>query len=138
MIQEITNKDFLSLIALNAEMYFNIDSTIDSFGATNTLMYEINSQKDFIAIGLYEEDKLIGFVKGYCFAKKLFHFSGIYVKIKNNIRTKELIEYCFKLIENKGYSAWQVDATNSNISSIMEKYGAKAKYTRYIKEIANG
>lgn len=138
-IKQIDNADFIQLVKLNAEMYAIIDSSITEFGATNTLMYEVNTKEDFIAVGLYDNDNtLIGFVKGYCFSKKLFHFSGIYVKIKNNRQTKELIEYCFKLVEDKGYSAWQVDATNSNISSIMEKYGAKQQYVRYIKEIVNG
>ena len=134
-IKEIHNNDMFEFLKLTAEMYKSIDPTITDFGAINTVVYEINNQADFIAIGLYNEDKLVGFVKGYCFSNKMFLFTGIYVIIKNNKATKQLIEYCFDLIKQKGYSAWSVDATNSNISSIMEKYGAKAKYTRYVKEI---
>lgn len=134
-IKEIPNGDFLHLAALNAKMYEEIDITINAFGATNTLIHAINTKQDFKAIGLYDDHVLVGFVTGFNLEKKTFHFSGIYVTMKNNAWTKKLIEFCFALIKDKGYSAWTVDATNGNISSIMEKYGAKAKYTRYCKEL---
>lgn len=136
-IKEIPNEDMLSLLALAVRMYKSIDPTINEFGAVNQLVQDINHQHDFIAVGLYDDqDSLVGYVTGHCFNKKMFHFSGIYVIIKNNKWTQQLIEHCFALVAEKGYSAWSVDATNGNISSIMEKYGATAKYTRYVKEIA--
>lgn len=135
IIKEIINEDMLEFLRLNTLMYKRIDPTINDFGAVNTVVYEINTQPDFTAIGLYDKDKLVGFMKGYCFSKKLFHFSGIYVIIKNNKALKQLIEHCLDLVKQKGYSAWSVDTTNCNISSIVEKYGASPSYTRYIKEI---
>ncbi len=134
-IRPIINSDLVQLLELAIKMYKVIDPTTNEFGAVNTVMYEINTKEDFTAIGLFDENKLIGFMTGYCFSKKQFHFSGIYVIIKNNEWTKQLIEYCLDLIKQKGYSAWSVDTTNGNISSIVEKYGAKELYTRYIKEI---
>ena len=134
-IRQVQNNEFLQLINLNYEMYKTIDSAINSVGATATLIHEIMSKRDFYAIGLYEDTDLVGFVTGYQENEKVFYFSGIYVIIKNNEWTKKLIDFSFSFIKDKGYSAWQVDATNGNISSIMEKYGAIAKYTRYYKEI---
>ena len=135
IIKTIDNDEFIDLCKLNALMYKSIDPNIDLYGATNTLMFNINNKEDFIAIGLYENGLLVGFVTGYKISKKVFHFSGICVIIKNNEWTKKLIDYCFAFIKTKGYSAWTVDATNGNISSIMEKYGAVAKYTRYYKDM---
>lgn len=135
-IRLIENKDIIQLLTLAIEMFKNIDNTVNEFGAINTIMHYANNEQDFTAIGLYDEDKLVGFVTGHCFSKKVFYFSGIYVIIKNNKSTKDLIEYSFDLVAKKGYSAWMVDATNGNISSIMEKYGAVVKHTRYYKEIA--
>lgn len=135
LIKSVPNEDLLQLLDLNIKMYKSIDNTINEFGAINTVMQEIISKPDPIVVGMYDKDKLVGFVRGYCFSNKMFHFSGIYVTMKNNKNTKELIEYCFKLVKDKGYSAWSVDANNSNISSIMEKYGAVSKFTRYVKEI---
>ena len=126
----------IPFLELNVLMYKSIDPTINDFGAVNTVVHEINNMEGFVAIGMYDNDMLVGFMKGYCFSKKLFHFSGIYVIMKNNKDTKQLIEYSLDLVKEKGYSAWSVDTTNSNISSIVEKYGAKVSYTRYIKEFA--
>lgn len=134
-IKEITNDDIRQLIDLYISMLQSIDPKINDFGAINTLVYDIGNKPDYTAIGLYEGDKLIGFTSGYGKQNKLFHFSGIYVIIKNNVWIKKLIDFSFNLIEEKGYSAWQVNATNGNISSIMEKYGAIPKYTKYHKEI---
>ena len=135
-IKVIENKDFLDLVTLNAEMYKAMDSNINQVGATASLMHIVSTKEDFIAFGLFEDNKLVGFVTGYNFLNKTFHFSGIYVMIKNNRNLKKLIDFCFDYIKNKGYSTWQVDATNGNISSIMEKYGAIKKYTRYYKELS--
>lgn len=133
-IKSVPNKDLMQLFPLLIEMHKAMDPETNEFGAINTFMCEINTKEDFTVIGLYDGDKLMGFVKGYCFSKNMFYFSGIYVIMKNTIYTKQLIEYCFDLVKQKGYSAWSLDATNGNISSIIEKYGAKVKYTRYVKE----
>ena len=130
-IRELTNDDLLELLPLYTSMVLSLDKEVNVFGAINTLVHEIATKEDFIAIGLFRKTELIGFMTGYCFAKKLFHFSGIYVKVKNNSGLKTLIEFCLDLIRDKGYSAWSSNATNSNISSIMQKYGAKAVYTRF-------
>ncbi len=134
-IKEISNEDFMALACLRAAMYKEMDPSINSFGAVNTLVHEINTKSDFIAIGLFEDNALVGFVNGYAMSKNVFYFSGIYVIIRNNEWIKKLIDHSFTFIKDKGYSAWQVDATNGNISSIMEKYGASVKYTRYYKEM---
>lgn len=134
-IRSIPNEDFLQLCQLTADMYAEIDPSINTFGAVNMLTTCITTKHDFFAIGLYAEDQLVGFVTGYGMSKEVFYFSGIHVIIKNNGWTQKLIDFCFAFIKDKGYSAWQVDATNGNISSIMEKYGATAKYTRYYKEM---
>jgi hypothetical protein len=136
-IRKIENKDLLAFLSLNILMYKAMDANINEFGAVNTTMYEINTGEDFTAIGLFDDNKLVGFMKGYCFTKNLFHFSGIYVIIKNNKNTKLLIESTLELVEKK-YSSWSVNTTNRNISSIVEKYGAKVKHTQYVKEVVNG
>jgi len=134
-VKIIQNENFLDLISLNYEMYKSIDSSINSVGATSTLMHFL-AQPDFIPFGLFDNNnKLVGFVTGYKFSKNMFHFSGIYVIIKNNRNLKKLINFCFAYIKELGYSTWQVDATNGNISSIMEKYGATKQYTRYVKDL---
>lgn len=126
----VDDNEFLALQALVVAMYKEIDPTITEFGASNTL-HNFIKENDFTAIGLYKGAKLIGFTMGHFFAKKSFLFTGIYVMIRNNEWTKKLIDFSFACIKEKGYYFWLVDATNPNISSMMEKYGAMPKYTRY-------
>ena len=131
-VRKLTNEDLLDLLPLYVNMISAIDKDTNTFGAINTLMNEINTKKDFSAVGLYKGDTLIGFMSGYCFTKKQFHFSGIYVKIKNNSGLKTLIDFSLALVKSKGYSAWSSNASNSNISSIMRKYGAKAVSGKFL------
>lgn len=135
-IRLIDNGDFIQLCLLAAKMYAEIDPSTNQFGAVNTLVNDATRQSDFKAIGLYDGDQLQGFVTGYGMNEKVFYFSGIYVMIKQNEWTKKLIDFSFDFIRIKGYSAWTADATNGNISSILEGYGAEPKYTRYYKEFA--
>lgn len=132
-VKPIKNEDFLQLVALNYEMYQGIDPNINEFQATNTLLHQINNEKGFLALGLYDDTALAGFVLGHEYNEKTFYFSGIYVIIKNSASVKQLIEFSFAKIEELGYTAWEVDATNENIGSIMKKYGAEVKYVRYRK-----
>jgi len=134
-IKPVSNEYIVQLIDLNVEMYKEIDPSLNAVQAVHLLMNPLTTQPDFLAIGLYDNDILIGFVTGWASAKNVFYFSGIYVIIKNNEWTKKLIDFSFDFIKERGYTSWECDATNPNISSILEKYGATVKYTRYTKEL---
>lgn len=125
----------MQLTELVVDMYQSINAGINAFQAVNTLIHTINNKPGFLAIGLYDETALAGFVVGYEETKNIFHFSGIYVIIKNNEWSKKIIDFSFAHIKELGYTAWTADATNDNISSILEKYGAEVKYRRYYKEL---
>ncbi len=137
-IKIIENEDFMSLAELTVEMYQSMNININAFQAISTLTHMINNHPEFVAIGLYEDGVLLGFVFGYEGGVKVFHFAGIYTITKNNERVQKLIEFSFDWVENRGYMAWEADATNKNISSILEKYGAETMYIRYRKDLTNG
>lgn len=133
-VKPVQNDDFLQLADLCIAMYKSIDAHINEYQSINTLVHFINNNKNFKAIGLYNKDKLIGFSMGYELNPAQFLFTGIYVSVKNTTNTRKLIDFSFQFIRDLGYTGWQVDATNPNISKIMEKYGAKVAFTRYMKE----
>ncbi len=131
----ITNNEFFSLAALNSLMYQEINQEINEFQSINTLIHFINSGgKSFVAIGAYNDNELVGFTHGKALLNNKFEFLGIYLLPSFRSNTKNLIDFSFDFIEKSGYTGWEVDATNPNISSIMEKYGATIRYTRYTKE----
>lgn len=138
-VKPITDKDFLQFADLMSEMYASIDSNINQFQSVNTLIEFVRTHVDFIALGLYEGDVLLGFTCGHGIGQtKMFLFTGIYIVSKSRAETKKLIDASFDFIKDEGYLGWEADATNSNIGSILEKYGAKQKYIRYRKEFSNG
>ena len=130
-LRTLTDNDFDQLCELAVAMHKAINPATTAFGAINTLMHDVLTQEDFIAIGLFDGDKLVGCTFGHKFETKKFLFSGICVIIKNNEWTKKIIDFSFAYIKEKGYTSWQVDATNPNIGSIMLKYGAVQKFVRY-------
>lgn len=134
-LRVLTDDDFGQLCDLAIAMYAEMDSSINAFQAVNTLMYCVQSQEDFLAMGLFDKDKLVGCTFGHKFNKKVFYFCGIYVMIRNNKWTKKIIDFSFAAIKDKGYTSWLVDTTNSNIGSIMLKYKALPKYTRYAGDL---
>lgn len=136
-IKLIQNDEFTDLCDLVTQMYKSIDENINDFQAINTLVHFINTMPDFLAIGLYDDDVLIGCVTGHALNERIYFYSGIYVLGNNSKAVKLLIDESFKLIQDRGYLGWEVDATNDNICSIMEKYNASKKYTRYYKEFEN-
>lgn len=134
-IKRIENDNFLPLAALHAQFHQTLPVRADPFAATLLLVQDITQRTDFRAWGLFEDSKLSGFVIGYAESKKSFYFSGLYVIIKLNKSLKQFIEHCFTDIAKDGYTSWEVDCTNKNITSMMEKYGAAPMYTRYKKEL---
>lgn len=107
----------------------------NAFQAVNTLVNDINTTENFLAIGLFDEDKLVGFTAGHKLRDGVFYFSGIYLSLKNSDWTQKIIDFSFAHIKELGYTAWELDATNDNISSIMRKYGATVKSTKFYKEL---
>lgn len=134
-IRKLENDDLLELIPLYVALCQSIEKDWPTFVAVNALIEDINRKKGFTAFGLFEDNKLVGFMTGYYFTKKQFHFSGIYVKIKNTSKLKDLIDFSLSEIKKKGYSSWSSNATNDNIRSIMQKYGAKVCYTNFLGEL---
>lgn len=132
-IKLVEDKDFLELARLTVEMYKEVNPEVNEFQATNTLVTLIGSNS-FVAIGLYEDGVLLGCVTGCKHAGTVFYFSGIYMSVRNTEWTQKLIEYSFEHIKGLGFTAWEAEAGNNNIASILEKYGATKKSVRYRKE----
>lgn len=136
-VKPIPDEQFMGLATLYVEMSKVLSLPISAAPALYTLTHSLATKTNFIALGLYEDGQLNGFVTGYAISKKTFYFSGIYVKTKNR-NAKLLIEESFKCIEDMGYVSWEADCNNELISSILTKYGARPIYTRFKKEVNNG
>ena len=132
-INSIPNEQFLDLAILYVEMNKVLSEYIPAAPALYNLTHDLATKPNFMALGLYEDEQLNGFVTGYALSEKTFYFSGIYVKIKNK-NVKLLIEESFKQIDELGFTRWEADCNNEHIASILAKYGATPMYTRFKKE----
>ena len=136
-VKLIPDDQFLEL----AQMYLDMSKSIPYSVSIPYTLYILTKstveKTDFTALGLYENKQLVGFTSGYAVSKETFYFSGIYVKVKYK-NTRLLVEKSIEYVKNKGYSIIESDCNNSNISSILEKYGAKPLYIKYRKDFRDG
>lgn len=130
----IRDNEFIQLVMLNSLMYAEMDIKINEFQATNTLFYFMKQGTNFRSWGLFDGDTLVGFVHGMDFNDTIYQYTGIYLLPSHRKYIKDLVESSFKAVEDLGYKGWEADATNSKIASILQKYGASVKHTRYCKE----
>jgi hypothetical protein len=132
MIKVIPNEQFLDLALLYVDMSLELTEQVKAAPALFNITHELTN-KDFIAMGLYESNKLTGFVIGYALSDKTFYFSGIYVKNKNK-NVGKLIDKSIEMVKDLGYTRWEANCTNNNIKSILLKQDAQIMYTRVKKE----
>lgn len=115
-------------------MYAALNKGINPFQAVNTLVHSINNEKDFIAVGLYEDGVLTGFITGNAFGTDSYYFACLYMETKGNPNIVKLIDYSIDFVQNTlGYKSWILDANNENMASMAEKYGAVMDSIRYKK-----
>jgi len=86
-IRKLVEADIVALIELNWQMYHSISADATYYGSLKHLMLELETPGS-IFIGLFKDDVLVGFAKGYPFNKLKFTFSGLYVNMKYNKKDK--------------------------------------------------
>jgi len=132
-IKFIPNEDFITLCELALPMYKAIRPETNAFQAVNTLIHNINSREGFLAVGAYDEGKLVGFLTGYTFDNSnTFYFDCLYMSKKDAPLLKDLIDFSIAHIKTElGFTSWILDAYNENMASMAEKYEAKIESIRY-------
>ena len=131
MIKKISDEYFLELVALWCEMYRVIPTPYSAPEATYGLVQAMNEFKDFLAIGVFEENKLIGFITGYAHRTGAFYWSGIYCPKSKYV--KEMMDTAEKLMKDMGYKSWISDTEIPAVASLLMKYGGKP--VQYKKEL---
>lgn len=132
IVKSIPNEQFMELAVMYADMSTLLSEYVPAAPAMYNLTHDL-TKPSFMALGLYEDNKLIGFVTGYSLSEKSYYFSGIYTSKKTR-GLKLLIEESFKLIKEMNFTRWEADCNNAMIASILKKYGATEMYTRFKKE----
>ena len=92
--------------------------------------------KNAIAVGLYVEEVLRGFIIGFDISdKSIFHFSDIYVSEGYRYYVKDLLDYTEDYIRNQGYKAWTSSSRTEEGQRMLAKYKAREIEIKYYKEL---
>lgn len=122
----------MQLATLYVKMYEEMNVGVNPFQAVNTLVHAVNKQVGFLAVGVYEEGVLTGFIVGYEFSENVFYFASLYMTKKNSGNLKKLIDYSLAIVKDDlKYTSWVLDAHNENMALMAEKYGAELQSIRY-------
>lgn len=133
-IRTLTDNDFFKLLEMYLAMGKSIDVKFTDYQIISTLVNSVATYPTFVAFGMFDNGKMIGMSCGWGTNNAKFYFSGLYIEKQYRLKVQKLIDHSFEAIKKAGYKGWEIDATNENIASIMEKYGAKPTSTKYCKE----
>lgn len=131
-IKLIDNDDYLTLLKLYTKMYKIIDHKLNSFQVSLILNSEI-SRKDYYAIGLYKDNKLIGYVSMYAEDEDTMFITGSFIPIALYVR--RLFDEVENHIKSLGYKAWTTEYNKNDGKCLAPKIGAKEFIIKYKKEL---
>lgn len=86
------------------------------------------------AIGLYKDNKLVGYIIGYG-SSSVFILNSMYVEKQYRFYVKRLLDFMEAYLKSNGYIGWKATAITKEARSSLVTYGAKPIEIKYYKEI---
>jgi hypothetical protein len=80
---------------------------------------------NFIALGLYKDDSLVGFITGNEATKEIYYFSNLYIEPGHRLGIKKLMKNAEDRVIKMGYKAWYSDSVLKEGKKVLLKFGAK-------------
>ena len=133
-IKFIENKELDELLCLWYEYHKIVNPKVTKLNLVKYLI-QILDRRSSVAIGLYKEDKLIGFTLGYEISQGLFYWEGIYVQPNYRLYTYKLINYSEAILKENGYNFWITEANTKFGRNLLNKIASKLTNKTYIKEL---
>ena len=129
MIKFIQDEDYNRLLELYMKYQLTYRSDISWYEASLGLN-ETLSENNHITIGLYREDKLVGFLLGYG-----NHLDNVYIEPKYRYHTKKLVDFYEDTLREFGYKGWTANSLTNKSSKYLNHSGAKILEIKYYKEL---
>jgi len=130
-IRALLNKDFLDLVNLYVNLKDVAYEYKNDIYLTTVSLVEDTLRRNFLAVGLFFEDSLVGFITGYEYDKNDFIISGIFVKEQNRKNLKLLLDNFLSKVKKLGYKTYRAFCYSDNVISIMKKYLSKKVNVQY-------
>ena len=132
-IKIIDDSDFYSLVELNKEMRASISESVHNFSCVSQLLRGL-TLTDALAIGLYKNEVLVGFVTGYGQSNYVYFFSGVYIQEGHKLQLLSLLKKAEKFLPSK-YITWESEASSLKGKNMLEKFGAVQTRLVYKKDL---
>jgi len=133
-IKIIDDKDYNRLLELYQDYQEVLPTKHSNFVSARLLNKEL-LQSNSIALGLYKEDNLVGFILGEGSNKVVVNFSSMYVDTKHRYYVKKFLQETERYIKSLGYSGWIANSVTKQSGKMFNSYGAVPIEIKYYKEI---
>ena len=119
----IDDEDFYDLLELHHELQQLLPAKLNKSRSALALLEELQ-RLDARGMGLYKENKLVGFVNGYG-VEGIYYFSNIYVLQDSRLGVKQLMSYAEQIAVSLGYTVSKAESCLSEGKKVLQHFGYK-------------
>lgn len=119
----IDDRDFYDLLELHYKLQQLLPARLNRSRSALALLEELQ-KPDARGIGLYKDNKLVGFINGYNI-DGIYYFSNLYVRQGSRLGVKQLMSYAEQVAVSLGYNILKAESCLSEGKKILQHFGFK-------------
>lgn len=119
----IDDRDFYDLLELHYKLQQLLPAKLNKSSSALALLEELQ-KLNARGIGLYKDNKLVGFVNGYDI-DGIYYFSNIYVLQDSRIGVKQLMSYAEQIAVSLGYTISKAESCLNEGKRVLQHFGYK-------------
>ncbi len=132
-IKIIDDSDYNELLELYQKYQKVLPTRYGRFIASKLLNEEL-IKTNSIALGLYKNKDLVGYILGYG-ESEVFILNSMYVKKQYRFYVKKFLDFMEDSLKSKEYIGWKATAITKEANSSLRTYGANPIEIKYYKGI---
>lgn len=121
----IDDRDFYDLLELHYKLQQLLPAKLNKSRSAIALLEELQ-KPDARGIGLYKDNKLVGFINGYGIdGYGIYHFPNLYVLQDSRLGVKRLMSYAEQVAVSLGYNILKAESCLSEGKKVLQHFGFK-------------
>ena len=125
-VKRVMEDDFYTLLKLHYELQQLLPMKANRLESARHIIGELAKGKA-LALGLYKDTILVGFINGYQETEEVYFFANIYVKKDSRRGVKQLMTFAETIIKEHGYKQWKGTSILPEGMNILERFGGVKK-----------